>query len=282
MECQTQPDTTEDGNTLVDPRSRNWFFTWNNYTKENVTQLLSYLKGNKYCFQEEKGEEGTPHLQGCIKFKNARTFGGLHKKFKEVHWEITKQLKQAEVYCQKEESRVGKIYRDDRPDVRIDEFYDWELEILEFLKHEPDDRKIYWYWDEVGNSGKTTFSKYLCVYYNAIYVGGKSNDIKFAMVTIQEKRIIIFDIQRTAKVSYEALEAVKNGIFFSGKYESGMVIFEIPHVIVFANYKPKFNKLSKDRWVVKEIVRPPRDPPTQGGDSSPSRPPPPEGERHAQ
>ena len=46
------------------------------------------------------------------------------------------------------------------------------------------------------------------------------------------------------------MEAIKNGCFFSGKYESGMVRFNSPHILVFANEPPERTKLSQDRWCV--------------------------------
>ena len=42
--------------------------------------------------------------------------------------------------------------------------------------------------------------------------------------------------------------------FFSGKYESGMVRYNKPHVIIFANCRPDIEKLSKDRWKVKCLI----------------------------
>lgn len=52
------------GNTKQSPACKNWFFTWNNYTKEDITILIAYLDpiALKYKFQEETGEQGTKHL----------------------------------------------------------------------------------------------------------------------------------------------------------------------------------------------------------------------------
>jgi hypothetical protein len=47
-----------------------------------------------------------------------------------------------------------------------------------------------------------------------------------------------------------ALEPVKNGLFFSSKYGSEMAVFNPPHVICFANFKPKEVAMSADRWKV--------------------------------
>lgn len=95
---------------------------------------------------------------------------------------------------------------------------------------------------------------------DALCVSGKGSDCKYAIVKCYEikkkyPQIIIFDVPRTNidYINYEAIESIKNGVFFSGKYESAQVIMNCPHVIVFANSMPCQNKLSKDRWVIKEI-----------------------------
>lgn len=93
--------------------------------------------------------------------------------------------------------------------------------------------------------------------------GGKAEDMKHAVARWREicghyPVMIIVDIARAdkpTKDSYKALEALKNGIFFSGKYESGMVnSYGSPHVFVFANFEPEWEYFSQDRWKVYEII----------------------------
>lgn len=123
----------------------------------------------------------------------------------------------------------------------------------------PSKRKIIWIWDKVGNTGKTTLAKHLCMYHGAIYVSGKAADIKHAIISMAVKpKIVIIDCPRTSEnyVSYAALESVQNGFFFSGKYEGGQCLFEIPHVIVFANFPPIRENLSADRWKVIQLDAP--------------------------
>lgn len=68
-------------------------------------------------------------------------------------------------------------------------------------------------------------------------------------------KVCVFHYTRAVEnyVSYEALEAIKDGIFFSTKYESGMVVFDSPHVVVFANFPPDRTQLSADRWRITNI-----------------------------
>uniref|UniRef100_UPI004049B2EE hypothetical protein n=7 Tax=Pseudomonadati TaxID=3379134 RepID=UPI004049B2EE len=64
-----------------------------------------------------------------------------------------------------------------------------------------------------------------------------------------------FDIPRSQLdyLSYTGIEEVKNGCFFSSKYESEMVLYNSPHIIVFANEEPTYHKLSSDRWNVVDL-----------------------------
>lgn len=102
----TQPRNTKK---LQEARSRLWFFTLNNYEKEdieNITQLHC-----KYIFQEEKGENGTPHLQGYIKFPEAKTLGSMKKNVSgRAHFEIPEKEIACIKYCQKLETRNGAIH----------------------------------------------------------------------------------------------------------------------------------------------------------------------------
>jgi len=67
---------------------------------------------------------------------------------------------------------------------------------------------------------------------------------------------VIFDVPRDNgnKISYKSVESIKNGMIYSPKYESKYKLFNSPHIIIFANEPPQLEKLSIDRWVVKEIT----------------------------
>lgn len=63
-------------------------------------------------------------------------------------------------------------------------------------------------------------------------------------------QIIIMDIPRTleGKIHLGTVEALKNGMLYSGKYEGGLCMFAHPHVVAFANFEPDKEDLSLDRW----------------------------------
>jgi len=70
------------------PRSRAFIFTLNNYTPEETDDIRKLVY--KYLvFGREVGEQGTPHLQGYIYFKNAKTLSAAIKTFpRRAHLEI--------------------------------------------------------------------------------------------------------------------------------------------------------------------------------------------------
>lgn len=88
-----------------DVRSRAWCFTLNNYTSEEVALLRVLSDGCKYLiFGYEVGEKGTPHLQGYLYFKDAKSFSAT-KKFlpKRAHLEKARGTpEENKEYCSKD------------------------------------------------------------------------------------------------------------------------------------------------------------------------------------
>lgn len=257
---------TEAGNTIDRPlkqaRSRAWCFTLNNYDSGDVIFFTDTLDTEKYMFQEETGENGTRHLQGIIYFSNARTFSQMKQLHSKCHWEKTKCIKGSVIYCCKAETRTGKVFSKgwDIPEELelITELREWQMEIFQFLQTKPDQRSIHWYYDPVGNAGKSAFCKYImnktakCHY----FCGGKASDIAFQIIESKENpKICLFDFPKTAEgaVSYNAIEMVKNGMVQSGKYKGGLKMFNSPHVIVFSNWLPNLDAMSADRWHIHNI-----------------------------
>ncbi len=241
-----------------------WFFTWNNYTKKDIVQLCTYF--DKYTFQEEMSSSGTPHLQGCC-HKRCR-FTTLKTKFPKVHWEVCKNIGASKNYCTKLSTRNGKIYsksmKVEKKKLVKDYFinkkpYQWQQNIINMLSTEPHERKVYWYWDVKGNIGKSALTRHLLLNYNVLAVSGTARDIKCAYAKrIDDNKdvdMVILDIPRSSfnNISYKCIEEIKNGFFFSSKYESDSYVFNIPHLIVFANSKPDLSMLSEDRWVVTNL-----------------------------
>lgn len=261
-----------EGNTKTPPPSqptqcKHWCFTLNNYSRKDIELLETTFKHlcYMYCFQEEMGEQGTPHLQGVISLiKRARwsEFGLM----KEIHWSKTRMLTQSYLYCSKEETRHGDIFTfnykvaNKKKLKLLDEinFTPWQKQIIEIIKEEPDDRAVHWFWSEKGKMGKSTFAKYLVAKKNALFFeeGKKADIMKLIFdADMDEKNLIVVDIPRDNgnRISYKSVESIKNGMIYSPKYEGGYKLFNAPHFIVFANEPPETKRLSEDRWNIYNI-----------------------------
>lgn len=129
--------------------------------------------------------------------------------------------------------------------------------ILNIISSSPNARKINWFYNKLGNSGKSFLSTYLSIYRDAYIInGGKEQDIYY---NYNGQPIVIFDLARDAPMVafdsiYRTMENFKNGYFLSTKYEGGCKRFIPPHIIVFSNELPNFEKMSSDRWNVYDII----------------------------
>lgn len=130
----------------------------------------------------------------------------------------------------------------------------FQQDILNIIETEPNGRTINWICDPEGGKGKTRLCKYLYLNKNGFYAsGGKNNDI---FHSYNNEELIMIDIPRCNEdfINYGAIEKLKDGIIFSGKYNSGtkMRLNEC-HLFVFANCMPEMHKMSLDRWNIINI-----------------------------
>lgn len=265
-------DTRGGGNTRKPPRARAWTLTINNY-EENIFDTLKQLiidKCQNYIFGKEVGEKGTPHIQGYVSFKNARTFASMKKLFPKAHIEKAKgNLKQNYIYCSKEKNFITNIDLRTKKEIRNSnileseyknvEWKQWQKKVIEEINGPINSRQINWIWDKNGNIGKSYLVKYLALTTNVIIANGKKNDV-FNQINVKLEKdedinLILLDIPRDSinYFNYGGIEAIKNGCLYSGKYEGGVCLFKIPHVFIFANSAPKLENMSEDRWNVREV-----------------------------
>lgn len=286
----------DDGNTITSSFSpskkdkvgkyRNFTITFNNYGSQDVSDLTDFVEKNctKYLLAYEVGESGTPHIQGFMCFKSQRSFSavtkwrGYSERLKRAHIEVMRgSVKQNIKYCSKEDNifcvsdgllkeapakskfqqmvikRCMKRYKDVK-------WRDWQQEIVDLLKTEPDERSIYWYWEPEGRVGKSFLSKYLVLTLpGVILCEGKTADVFNQVLQSMQNEIlpevIILDVPKTSSgyINLSCLEKLKNGCIYSGKYEGGTCVFPNPHVIVFANVEPNYDAMSRDRWKIRRI-----------------------------
>ena len=248
------------------PSSSRWFcFTMFNYSLEIIIWLQGIDGG--YVFQEEIcPDTGKEHLQGVVRFNSKKRLKTINKEYPNMHWEVCKNNKKAIAYCSKADTRKPNstvLANIGYPEtlVTITTLRPWQEKLKLLLEGPRNDRTINWYWETTGNVGKTSFARYLAIKHGAFYICGSAKDMKCGLTTFSQKqnsfpKIVILDIPRDCVgCSYKGLEQIKNGIFFSTKYESGMVVFNPPHIVVFANEEPDIDRMSKDRWNVVEILR---------------------------
>jgi len=235
-------------------------FVLNNYTESERAMILENLKdiSKKYIVAKEIGESGTPHLQCYCSLKKKMRFDTLNKLLGN-RCSIRKCRNEAALieYCKKDGDYIS--FGFPKPIKIIETLRPWQQNILDIYLTDPDDRTIYWFWDDKGNIGKSAFVKYMVVKYGVLFCnGGKHSDLVNLVYNadMENTKCIIWDLPRCTKgkVSYATLECVKNGMVCNTKYETGVKCFNSIHVIVFANYPPDdTSELSEDRWKIIQL-----------------------------
>ena len=251
------------------PIRKNHFFTYYYKDSSEFPAIEAELKA--FAYKGKLQTEICPktdrkHLQGMVWCKS-KCRDTSFKTLKGGHFEKIADEEDVANYCHKDEShdnlwRCGWGLPEPKYVVKIETLYEWEMEIVELLKGEPDGRSIHWYWEPHGCAGKTTFQKYVYTNFNRVVVlSGKCADMKNAIVTYEKEnkylpKIIMINIPRAQgidMISYKGIEEIKDMFFYSGKYEGGMVCGASPFVIIFANEEPIGDKMSVDRFKITRI-----------------------------
>jgi len=251
---------------------------WNNYPTGYQKFIMDHLDHDSdVCqFQTEVGcQEGTPHIQGYIEFKkrcrptekysHGEAWNLVFKTAKGTAmsnavytnkegaggwdgiWRYTKNMPRPLVKVTYEMLRESQK-------VIVDQFKDYEDPLW--------GRKIHWFWEPAGNWGKTTIVKYLIDQEGAVMCGGNAKDCMYMVRDYVDRngggapKSVIWVLPRTTenfKISYTAIEQVKDGVFASPKFKGGMCRYNCPWVIVFANCEPYYESLTEDRWEVTRV-----------------------------
>ena len=262
-------------------RSRSFSFTWNNPGEQNykfLKNLGNFEEISELIYQLETGEKRhTPHLQGFINFKNDRFLSAVIKLLKGAHVEKARKILALKKYCQKNETRIGKIFHFkngknisksdlelnqnnyEKLILRKEELYGWQEELYQLFLSHPDDRTIVWIYDKLGKSGKSAFCRFLIHEHEAhvFSTSGNPADIKLGLKEKVERygkgfvRVVLWDLSRNnSRFSAITAEDIKNGYFYSSKYESAGVKLLPPHIFVFSNHYPDKKLFSLDRWKI--------------------------------
>lgn len=82
--------------------SRNWCFTLNNYTDDDL-KLIGEWVCRYLVYGKEVEAEGTPHLQGYAEFDASKRLATLKKLNERIHWETRKGSREEAIkYCKKD------------------------------------------------------------------------------------------------------------------------------------------------------------------------------------
>lgn len=261
------------GNTKRPSPAKKWVFTWNNPDLEkDVSRLQEKFHekgGSIHGFQYEKGESGTPHFQGFVVFNSKlRPIEAIG--IKQIHWSLMHGTIPDNIkYCFNKNKPGflagpwGKGISSPRDLPLLPAIWkNWQEQIFEICRGEPNGRTIHWYWSEDGSIGKTTVVRRIVREFNGILTSGCAADMKCQIADIHEKSglfpdVVCFNIPRYLgnKISYVALEEICDALFCSTKYHSGMIEMPFVHVFVFANEPPEEDYLSADRWHIVKISK---------------------------
>lgn len=278
------------GNTSPPPKqrkTRRFCLTLNNWTVEEYQHIAQtfFCHGKEWIIGKEIGEKKTPHLQMYIEFKNARSFAAVKKLTNDrCHIEKAKGNREHNrIYCSKDGDFEGNMFAPVIEETHEEEtkrlileqeygdlvWYEWQEKLLTLINKFRDPRKIHWFWEPNGNLGKSFIAKWIAMEYPECVLGnGKGHDVFHQICKMKypenEKlrgrnpSIIILDAPRSAQgyIDYAALECMKNGLFYSGKFKGGQCFYPKCHVVVFANEQPKVtNIMSADKWDIHRVKR---------------------------
>lgn len=274
----------EEGNTSSPPLPRKkqcspavrWCFTLNHWTAEELGEFQSaefldkcerVIIGKegtnpKYGKDKERRArgEGTPHLQGFVRFKTKRrplsTVMGKRAKWIKCDGNDEHNYN----YCTKEHDIALKYGKWKTPVRTIleEDMYDWQKEIVALFKDDApwDDRAIYWYHGGY-KIGKSQFTKFLCHHMGAVKIGGEGRHM-LAQAYKADAPIYIVELAKgDNKISYRALEQIKDGCYAAafGTECNGMVVRNAPHILVIGNEQPdtKDRNYHPDKYRVFEV-----------------------------
>ena len=249
-----------------------WCFTWFNFDESELIAICAILETvSQYIFQIEKTKKGTPHLQGYIYFNNKDRpdrYLSAFKAFDTVHWEAVTRgsFKHNVAYCSKLRSR---LYPDRPPytNIAIAEpilieplCLSWHSAMDGILSEKLAHRRIsYWWWSKEGSLLKTLLCRYMAWQYPDTFmlVAGNAKDVKCQILERMGNgglfpKIIFINLPKCFNPNdfcYDSLEELKDAFFSGSKYKGGMMPPQNrPHVVVFANFPPDENAMTKNRF----------------------------------
>ena len=144
-----------------------------------------------------------------------------------------------------------------------DEFetFSWERQLEELLLAKPNDKYIYWIYDNKGTSKMCNFMHYMAKNHNAIIAPARGSTMKFIVAEFicsngYEPKIILIDAVTKINyknINYPSIEELRYGYFNISKGSLRTIVIESPHIVVFADEKPNYNNISKFQLQVVDL-----------------------------
>jgi hypothetical protein len=269
-------------------RSRNYCFTLNNYTIEELNELQEKgIKEVKYIIvgQEIAPETGTPHLQGFIIFRNAKTLKACIKSMpKRSHIEICKGTPYENyLYCKKEDNvcwelgdrpeKVGQGKRQDlleikkkiAQNVKIKEMLETDdisnyqqLKYAESLKKYYEKKRLHkpivkWYY------GKTGTGKTKTAYEEFSKEANDEDNIYFSMDTgkwwegYDAQEYVIIDDMRGDFMKFHQLLKLLDRYPYKVETKGSTRQFLATNIIITSAYHPK--RMFETREDIEQLLR---------------------------
>lgn len=149
----------------------------------------------------------------------------------------------------------------------------WQLEFRVLLESNLSFRRIVWLYDPVGHIGKSQFCAWVTndnpkKYWSSPEMGRKADASTIILNAMLDgwnqdkdgtvgRATIIADLSRGTVdhvAFYTVLEELQNGRMVITKYNGRLMRFDRPRVVVMANYLPKYDAVSRDRWYLLKAV----------------------------
>lgn len=137
------------------------------------------------------------------------------------------------------------------------ELREWQARYLEIIEQHDNDRAVFWLYDEKGGQGKTSLMKHIkatqegvCVIPSCSTADNICRGI-YNYVTRGPIKTLMINLTRGVgnyTTIYDAIEQVKDGWIFVGKYDSDTIEIGSCRVLVFSNALPQTEGLTRDRW----------------------------------
>ena len=264
------------------------FKQYNKIVEEQVDIILSQMKSNNivykfvgedkilYCFGTRIRARNGKLTRISSKYLKDKGIANNIQSFaltKGEFYEKVQQLKSSKAFQLHDQPSVFEGYNGN--DIKVfnksENWYSWQKELFDLVFfqtgeiREPDPRQILHLYDPDGNSGKSSFFKYL-FYKNPDDIGrigyGSTSQLRSSIGVIGIKKIYIVDLSR-AKGVYDreedllaVIDEIKTGLITSTMFGKGKtILMNPPHIIISSSYLFDQNLLSKDRWKILKITK---------------------------